>query len=656
MQKLAAKNKSLTDKTLIKTVSVFIGHELYCLSGEWTWDMHTNSVYCSEVISFPTQFEGTKGIIHPDDKNQVKEGLNYLQSSGEIDLEFRIINTYGEVKTISGTGISIIENEIEHFPWQEQLEQLDYQNKLEAAINHSELLTTLNNYRDKINIVGGCYINFQTLETWYSDNVYRIFGLYPQSLNNHFYTFSNFIHPEDKGLVIEAFERAYKHKLPIHLDFRIIAADLKVKNVRVNTYWSRNKLGQEYLFGLIKDETEQVSIKDQFENLEEELLFEKQLLEIDEDEINIGHWNINLITRKAFFSESFFRIFGAKESDEPVGLNYFINFIHPDDKPLVAKSFENILEKQIPSEVEFRIHRFDGKVKFIKLKSKLISAHKEATIAGIVRDVTLMKSSESKLKLYREQSLINELMQKKQEEFNRSGSWIWNLETDHMIWTDGIYGLLGYKPRSIELDSKTFLNFIVIDDRKLFQENIKLLKAEGKEAFFSFHLNSNGNIKFINASFKLIQHGDSKLFYAIFSDQSKNEELKNEVYKTSFISNKIIQNIKEAVIVTDSENNIRLWNDQSEKIFNKRNDEAVFKNLFVLCPFLKINEILSGIRSVLDGENIHLSKLYLSGITQNVNWQMIPLAKVGSKEINVLHLIQNLNLEITQDGFLLENS
>ena len=655
MQKLEVKNKSLTDQELLKTVTVFIGQELYSLGGEWIWDMQTNSVYCSDVISFPSQFQGTKAIIHPDDLKKIKEGLKFLQNSSEINIDFRIITTYGEVRSISGCDISIIENELVHVPWQEELDALNYQNKLEASTNHAELLTILNNFRDKINLVGCCYINTNTLETWYSDNIYRIFGLYPQSLNNHLYTFSNFLYSDDRGAVIEAFERAFRHKLPLHLDFRIESADSKIKNVRINTYWSHNKSGHEYLFAVLRDETEQTILNDKLQKNEAKLLFQQQLLEMNEEELKLGNWNINLITRNVYFSDSFFRLFGTKRPDVPVAFQYFINFIHPEDQQQVSEVFENMIADHLPVDIEFKLLRYDGKIRFLRIIGKLLSIQNEPIIAGILQDITFLKSSKARLNEYSEQNLIHDLIQKKQEEMNRHGSWLWNLTTDQITLSDGMYSLVGYKARSIELDSKKFLNFIDEEDKKLFSEHLKEIINEGKESSFNFHLNAYGCFKFINATFRLIQFDDNKIFYALFSDETEKEELKNEVIKTSFLSTKVLENIKEAVIVTDHQNNIKVWNRQCENIFSKTKDEAILNNLFDLCPFLKINEVFAGIRSALSGQYIQLSKLHFSSFLKNVNWQMIPINNPDSDELNILHVIMDLNMEVNLEQSLKNN-
>jgi hypothetical protein len=101
-----------------RVVEVFIGSKTYRLSGNWQWDLHCNAIFCSDVMfSLSRVFEGTKGIVHPDDLAGLKEKLFSFSKKQPVPIEFRIITTYGEVKTLQGKQIlladTIVENDSE---------------------------------------------------------------------------------------------------------------------------------------------------------------------------------------------------------------------------------------------------------------------------------------------------------------------------------------------------------------------------------------------------------------------------------------------------------------------------------------------------------------------------------------------------------------
>ena len=105
MQELKTSVNNITAELTGKSVTIFFEPDFITLTGRWYWDFVSDAVFCSNVmLSFPQDFGGTKGIIHPDDVERVKSKL-------ELDeirhLEFRIITTYGEVRNIVGCPIHL---------------------------------------------------------------------------------------------------------------------------------------------------------------------------------------------------------------------------------------------------------------------------------------------------------------------------------------------------------------------------------------------------------------------------------------------------------------------------------------------------------------------------------------------------------------------
>ncbi|MFN2439514.1 MAG: PAS domain-containing protein, partial [Chitinophagaceae bacterium] len=104
------------------------------------------------------------------------------------------------------------------------------------------------------------YFNTVTHEAFYSDNVFQIYGLFPQSLNAHPNTFIDFIHPEDSSIVLRTFEKAYHAKLPLHLEYRIVGQDGIIRYVLQTTRWLFNSKGEMMQTGTIQNITEQKEI------------------------------------------------------------------------------------------------------------------------------------------------------------------------------------------------------------------------------------------------------------------------------------------------------------------------------------------------------------------------------------------------------------
>lgn len=67
--------------------------------------------------------------------------------------------------------------------------------------------------------------NIVTNELRWSDEIYRIFGLTPQSFGATYEAFLNAVHPDDREFVKESVNKALYEKMPYSIDYRIVLPD-----------------------------------------------------------------------------------------------------------------------------------------------------------------------------------------------------------------------------------------------------------------------------------------------------------------------------------------------------------------------------------------------------------------------------------------------
>lgn len=99
------------------------------------------------------------------------------------------------------------------------------------------------------------------------------------------------------------------------------------------------------IFGIVNDIT-----KGQL--AEQELKQSKGLLEIAEEQVGLGSWEFEISTQKGKWSKQMFRLFGFDLADQPPPYNEYLERIHPDDRHLVVKALNIMLEgKDLSSHV-----------------------------------------------------------------------------------------------------------------------------------------------------------------------------------------------------------------------------------------------------------------------------------------------------------------
>jgi signal transduction histidine kinase/CHASE3 domain sensor protein len=151
----------------------------------------------------------------------------------------------------------------------------------------------------------------------------------------------------------------------------------------------------------------------------------KELLIINESikhaeiigEFCISQWNAE--TNELTYSDNLYRLLGCEpHSFEPSVENY-LNFIHPDDRLLVAEALENKIKDEKSYPLYYRVMRKDGELRYFMSMGKLISDKKSKMQISIIKDITDHHLSNVALE---ERNLELEQSIKELESFNRVAS------------------------------------------------------------------------------------------------------------------------------------------------------------------------------------------------------------------------------------------
>ena len=73
--------------------------------------------------------------------------------------------------------------------------------------------------------IGSWEWDLQTNDVWWSEEIYRIFGVSPTEYVPDFEANGRFIHPEDYETYAQAFDQALRSGEPLDFDVRLITAD-----------------------------------------------------------------------------------------------------------------------------------------------------------------------------------------------------------------------------------------------------------------------------------------------------------------------------------------------------------------------------------------------------------------------------------------------
>ena len=114
--------------------------------------------------------------------------------------------------------------------------------------------------------------NIVTNELYWSDEIYRIFGLTPQEFGATYEAFLDTVHPDDRSLVERSVAEALQEDKPYDIEHRIVLPDGAVKIVHEQAEVIRDEAGQAIrMTGTVHDITERKKAEEDRRQLREEL-------------------------------------------------------------------------------------------------------------------------------------------------------------------------------------------------------------------------------------------------------------------------------------------------------------------------------------------------------------------------------------------------
>ena len=138
------------------------------------------------------------------------------------------------------------------------LEREESLTSITESMNHAQEIAHLGNWDWEI----------ETNRLWWSDEIYRIFGLEPQEFEANIEAFFDRVHPDDKDKVQEAINNALDQKSDYHIEHRIIKKDgseryvLEEGNIKID-----EKDQPLRMTGIVKDITESKAAQEALEKL-----------------------------------------------------------------------------------------------------------------------------------------------------------------------------------------------------------------------------------------------------------------------------------------------------------------------------------------------------------------------------------------------------
>jgi PAS domain S-box-containing protein len=311
-----------------------------------------------------------------------------------------------------------------------------------------------------------------------SPEVHRIFDIRPGEDASTAGFFFGRIHPEDRPIEAQTYERANLEKTDFESDYRIVLPDGSIKHVHNVGHPVLNESGDIREFvGTVIDITERKRAEEATRR-SEAYLAEAQRLS------HTGSWAWNVRTGALFWSQEIFRIYGYDAEETGPTWEQFLDRVHPEDRAQIEQraKIETGGKEWVDSQGDFRIVLPDGRIKHLHSV-----AHPAKDGSGEITEVigTVMDVTEHKL-------LTQELRRREAylagaQRLSHTGSFGWKPETGEIVWSDETHRIFEYD-RSVNPTIDSLVQRVHPEERAVVQEVINLAIAGATEFEHAYRL------------------------------------------------------------------------------------------------------------------------------------------------------------------------
>jgi len=311
----------------------------------------------------------------------------------------------------------------------------------------------------------------------WSDETYRILG-FSRETNPTLDLVFDRVHPEDRERLLKVRDLAARDGMDLDVEHRLLMPNGDIRYLHVVAHAGEDRSGDREYIGIVSDITERKLAEQERQALSRDLKESNARLEEAQRVAHVGYWEWDLETGEVIWSDETYRIFGLKPQERPMDLATVRGMVHPEDREALYGEVDLELDAGVQPVAEFRIVTPSGEVRTVHaITSKLLSARpgdpdngasgRARRLFGTVQDVTEIKRAEEA-----HHALSRDLQESKAwlEEAQRVahlGYWVWDLETNQVIWSEETYRIFGLTPQVGSMDIAIAGEMFHPDDREV---------------------------------------------------------------------------------------------------------------------------------------------------------------------------------------------
>ncbi len=405
--------------------------------GYWEWDLATDCLIWSDETyrifglrpqERPMNVDALREMIHPEDRDRVfREKEQTITSGVCYDVEHRIVRPSGEVRVLNSTRAVKKDESGRPTHFYGTVQDITDRKRAEEALQRSQFYISEG---QRLAHMGSWAFDATGFSYW-SSELFRIYGLDPGGKPPTVEEYLALVHPEDRAFMKQGIAKMLDDHLAFDFTKRIVRPDGEIRHVRcVGVPVTKGGTFEGFL-GTGMDVTEQ-------ERLTEELRLSEHYLSEGQRLAHMGSWAFNPSGFFSHWSRELLRIYGLDPAQEAPNLEEYLALIHPQDREFMRSLIKKMVAEALGCDVTKRIVRPNGEVRYVRcVGAPVVENGTLKRIVGTAIDVTVHELLTQELR--RREAYLAEA-----QRLSQTGSFGWRPDCGEIVWSDETYRIFEY--------------------------------------------------------------------------------------------------------------------------------------------------------------------------------------------------------------------
>jgi PAS domain S-box-containing protein len=366
--------------------------------GCWEWDLATDCLIWSDETyrifglrpqERPMNVDALGEMIHPEDRDRVLREKEQTITSGVCyDVEHRIVRPSGEVRVLNSTRAVKKDESGRPAHFYGTVQDITDRKRAEEALQKSQSYLAEG---QRLAQMGSWAFNPSGFFEYWSQELFKIYGLDPQKGAPTLEEYLATVHPQDRDFMAGTIKRMHSEHSGCDVKKRIVRPDGEQRYIRcVGIPVIEGEMLKGFL-GTAIDITEQELLTQELER-RQAYLAEAQILS------HTGSFGWKPDTGEIVWSDETYCIFEYNPA-EKLALDRIMERVHPEDRHLALEVVEQASNSGGVVDFKLRLLFPEGRVKYIRVLVRPLGiANDDLEFAGAIIDRTEAQLAEERIR------------------------------------------------------------------------------------------------------------------------------------------------------------------------------------------------------------------------------------------------------------------